>query len=244
MKYGLFSDVHSNLEALQAVLGALKRAGVDHYVFLGDLVGYGADPRECIRILRALIRDSGCTCVVGNHDYAACGLTSTDYFNPYAKAAVDWTSKQLSASDKDFLTGMKLVERVGGFSAVHANLTSPETWGYILDVRDAQSDFKALQDPICFIGHSHRPVIFTCEESVNCLFETEVHLKKDTKYIINVGSVGQPRDGDSRSSFGIYDTVTNRVELRRVRYDIGKTQEKIIRAGLPQILADRLSDGR
>ncbi len=244
MKYGLFSDVHSNLEAFQKVLEAFEREKVDRYVFLGDIVGYNADPKRCIQLLKDLIKVSGCACIAGNHDYAVCGLTKTDNYNPYARAAVEWTKKQLDASDTEFLKRMKLVERLNGFTIVHAELTAPQKWGYIFDIDDAYPSFKMLKDQVCFIGHSHRPVVFSAGEMINWSLQERVVLQKDMRYIINIGSVGQPRDGNPESSYAVYDADAGVIELKHSGYDIGKAQEKVIRAGLPKILAERLSIGR
>ena len=129
MKYGLFSDIHSNLEAFQAVMDFFEKAGVDRYAFIGDIVGYGANPKECIALLRKLVHEKKCFCVAGNHDYAVCGRSGTERYVRYAKEAVEWTKKQLDQADLEFLSQMKLTEKTDHFTMVHANLEAPEEWG-------------------------------------------------------------------------------------------------------------------
>jgi predicted phosphodiesterase len=244
MKYGIFSDVHSNMEAFQAVLDALKREGVDKYVFLGDLVGYAADPRECIRMLRDLKAESGCICVGGNHDYAVCGLTDYKKYDPYAVEAIKWTKGILDKPDIKFLSEMKLVEKTDDITLVHSSLYAPEEWWYILDIDDAYPCFKLLETNVCFYGHSHKPVFFISGEMVDWIVDDQMVIDDDKKYIINVGSVGQPRDRNPESAFAVYDTEERIVRIKRVAYDISKTQERIISAGLPHMLAQRLRLGK
>ena len=243
MKYGLFSDIHANLEAFEATLDALKEEQVDQYVFLGDIVGYGADPKACIARLKDLVIKKGCRYIAGNHDFAVCGRSSSEYFNGYAKEAIKWTKNQLDHADMAFLSQMKLIERLDGFTAVHATLHAPEEWGYILDIDDAYPNFKILEDQICFIGHSHKAVVFTEGEMVDWLLESNIEIQEGIRYLINIGSVGQPRDGNPKASFAIYDTRQKTVDIKRIAYDIKKAQEKILGAGLPKMLAKRLSMG-
>lgn len=245
MRFGLFSDVHSNLEAFERVLEALKKEQVEKYVFTGDIVGYGASPRECLELLRQLKETQDLNWVAGNHDYAVCQLTRYDHFASHAKEAVDWTKKVLDRKDIEYLTRMPLVERVAAsFIITHANLELPQEWGYIFDAEDASSSFDALTDQICFIGHTHQPVVFTKCKTVEASIRSEIVIRKDAQYIINLGSVGQPRDGNPQATYGVYDSEAGRVEIKRISYDIKKAQEKIIKAGLPRILADRLSFGK
>jgi len=244
MRYGLFSDVHSNLEAFKVVLDVLKEENVDKYIFVGDLVGYGANPKECIELLKRLAEDTGCVCVAGNHDYATCGKTSDIGYNHYAVDAIHWTKKQLNDEDIAFLSDMKLVEKEEDLTIVHANLIAPADWGYIIDIDDAFPNFSLMEKQICFIGHSHRPIIFTAGETIDWSVSERLEISQDMKYIINIGSVGQPRDGDPRASCAVYDTDTNLVEIKRSDYNIRAAQKKIMDANLPQILAERLSLGR
>lgn len=244
MKYGIFSDVHSNLEAFKVVLDVLREEGIDRYLFLGDLVGYSADPKECISLFKDFMADKECISVGGNHDYAVSGLTDYSNYEPNAQRAIEWTRNILEESDKEFLADMKLVERVEDITLVHASLYKPKEWWYIFDIDDAYPCFKLLETPICFNGHSHRPVVFIAGEMVDWIVENDIILEKDMRYIINVGSVGQPRDGNPDASFAVYDTETRRIQIKRVKYDVVKAQEKIIAAGLPRILAERLSFGK
>lgn len=244
MKYGIFSDVHGNQEAFGAVLRAMEEQKVDHYVFLGDIVGYGADAKACIRLLRDLIKRTGCICVGGNHDHAVCGLSSYEDYSRPARAAVEWTKKALNAQEMDFLRQLPLVQEVDGFCAVHAGMDSPEKWGYVFDIDDADRNFQAFTQPLCFIGHSHKPIIFTAADEVDWVVSDALQLKPGTRYIVNVGSVGQPRDSDPRACFAVYDSAAGTVHIRRVEYDIAAAQAKILQAGLPKILADRLALGK
>lgn len=244
MKYGLFSDIHSNLEAFQTVLGALEKEKVDCYAFIGDIVGYGASPKECIALLRDLTRKTKCVCVSGNHDYAVCGRSGTERYVRYAKEAIEWTKTKLDQEDIDFLNQMKLIERIDNFTIVHANLEAPEEWGYVFDIDDAFPNFKLLHDQVCFIGHSHKSITFVADGTVDWFVEEKTILYKESKYIINIGSVGQPRDGNPQSSYAVYDSDKGIVEIKRVGYDIAQAQKRIIEGGLPRILAERLSLGK
>jgi len=244
MKYGLFSDIHGNLEAFEAVLKALKKEKVDQYLFLGDIVGYGADPRACIDLLKDLVKANTCLCVAGNHDYAVCGLSSTEYFVQYAKESIAWTKTRLQEEEMNFLSQMKLVQHVGDITIVHASLEGPSEWRYIFDIDDAFPNFKLLKGRVCFVGHSHKPIIFTAGETVAWSTHDRMVIRPDVKYIINIGSVGQPRDGNPRASYALYDTQAQTVRIKRVAYPVEKAQEKILAAGLPKILAERLCCGK
>jgi len=244
LKYGIFSDIHSNLEAFQTVLEQLKEEGVDKYIYLGDIVGYGADPKECIQLLKSLVSEHECITIAGNHDYAVCGLTDTKFYGVHAIQSIEWTKTVLDKEEIKFLTDLRLVQQLDGLTCVHANLSAPEEWGYVFDIDDAYSTFLCLSDQICFIGHSHRPIVFTAGEMVDWDVKTQTKILRGEKYIINVGSVGQPRDGNAESAYCIYDTDTQIVDLKRVGYDIESAQKKIIAAGLPKVLADRLRVGK
>jgi diadenosine tetraphosphatase ApaH/serine/threonine PP2A family protein phosphatase len=242
MKYALLSDIHSNLEAFQAVVKDLECEKVDYVCFLGDIVGYGADPNQCIDLLQGLTAQV----VAGNHDWAAVGLTDTTYFNPAAKSAIDWTSEQISNSHRKFLKNLPLTNMLPPIQLVHATPCKPETWDYIFSPREALDGFNSCEQQICFIGHSHSPVSFVenREGEVSLLPDSSFQLRDEYRYIINVGSVGQPRDGDPRAAYGIYNTEDSSFTLKRVVYPFEETQEKIMEAGLPPFLASRLSEGR
>ncbi|MDP2653135.1 MAG: metallophosphoesterase family protein [Candidatus Omnitrophota bacterium] len=269
MKYSIISDIHGNQEAFDAVLEDARRQGAEHFVFLGDIVGYGAEPGACIARLRELIRSPGCICVAGNHDYAVSGKSPRDQYNTYARESVEWTKKQLTSEECGFLDRLPLTERIplaqgrpsgspgrgtasggrpapdtGGFRAVHANLVAPGEWGYILDIDDAHPNFLLLEEQVCFIGHSHKPLIFLEGDFIDWFQEDSFRLEPGVRYIINAGSVGQPRDGNPRASYAIFDDSALTVDIRRVEYDIPRAQQKIIKAGLPRMLADRLSIGK
>jgi len=246
MRYALFSDIHSNLEAFRAVREALKKESIDRFICIGDIVGYGADPGECIRQVRELKADV----VAGNHDYAAVGKTSIARFNSYAQEAALWTRAQLNPSERDFLAGLELIKEYPDFAIVHAALDEPEKWHYILRTPDAQNNFHLLNKRILFIGHSHVPSVFeetmgnNAEPQCRPFFKEQINLKAGSRYIINVGSVGQPRDGDPRASFAIYDTEREEVQIRRVNYDVAIASDKILKAGLPEKLAYRIIQGK
>jgi diadenosine tetraphosphatase ApaH/serine/threonine PP2A family protein phosphatase len=242
MKYALLSDIHSNLEAFQAVIKDLEYEQVDHVCFLGDIVGYGADPDQCIDLLQGLTS----RVVAGNHDWAAVGLTDTTYFNPVAKSAIDWTSEKISPSHRKFLKTLPLTHLLPPIQLVHATPHKPETWNYIFSLKEALNGFNNCAHPICFIGHSHSPVAFVekREGKVSLMPDRSFQIRNEHRYIINVGSVGQPRDGDPRAAYGIYDSENTSFTLKRIAYPIEDTQKKIVEAGLPPFLASRLSEGR
>ena len=253
MKYAIFSDVHANYEAMQAVLADAEQQGAQRYAFVGDIVGYGAEPRECIARLQDLLQHKRCICVAGNHDYAVAGTCRYEHYNVYARESINWTRQQLGKSELEFLAQLPLVnwmsmrEYLGEdqlLTIVHANLVDPVEWGYILDIDEAYPNFKILSDQLCFIGHSHKPIIFLENQFVDWFIQDKIEMEKNTKYIINVGSVGQPRDGNPDACYVMFDDETNRIAVRRVVYDIPKAQEKIFRAGLPAVLAERLSIGK
>ncbi len=241
MRYALFSDIHSNLESFKAVIQALKGEAIDKYICIGDIVGYGADPGECIRLIRKLEADI----VAGNHDYGAVEKTDISYFNRYAGKAVLWTAAQLSPLQKIFLTHLALIKAYSDFTVVHASLNEPEKWKYVMDILDASRSFRILKTKLLFIGHSHAPAMFE-EKDKECrrFFAKDIDIAEDCRYIINIGSVGQPRDDDPRACFAIYDTDTRRVEMRRVDYDVQAASQKILKAGLPEILAYRIKEGK
>jgi diadenosine tetraphosphatase ApaH/serine/threonine PP2A family protein phosphatase len=241
MKWAILSDVHGNLEALQAVLADLHREGAGKIAFLGDAVGYGANPGECLLLLREQTE----FWVAGNHDWGAVGLTDVSYFNAAAKSAVLWTRGELAEEDRTFLRGLPLVLEAGGITFVHATPNEPGEWHYIFAYPEAEQAFGSWDGELAFVGHSHRPVILAKggKGGVNTLGREAAVLEKGTRYIINVGSVGQPRDGNPRAAYGLYDEGERKFSLRRVPYDIPAAQQKIIRAGLPASLARRLAEG-
>lgn len=241
MRYGIFSDIHSNLEALQAVLAKLETENVSRYICLGDIVGYGANPRECLRLV--LERES--LIVAGNHDYATAQKLSIDFFSQYAKDAVTWTRQQLTKEEQRFLSNLDLVQHIDNrLTIVHASLNFPELFDYIQTSYDAYISLEMLDTPVCFFGHSHVPVSFFQRQTISFSMENEIYIDKRKKTLVNVGSVGQPRDENPHASCAVYDDDVNIVWLHRVPYDVNTAKSKIIEAGLPHILGERLVHGR
>lgn len=269
MKYAIFSDIHANLEALTAAVEVCRKAGVDEYISLGDIVGYNANPKECLDLARSL---NMIAAVKGNHDeYVSNNDEVMDGFNPHAREAVLWTKAQLNAEDRKWLANlpMRLTIRGTNITIVHATLDSPDAWGYIFDAHHAADNFAYQFTPLCFCGHSHVPITF-CKKPVTMRSDKpidelpewsykmeegmlprdasiqdfiDMDIKPGYKYLINVGSIGQPRNRDPRASFAIFDTEAKKVMRYRVPYDIRATQKKIIDAGLPERLAVRLERG-
>jgi predicted phosphodiesterase len=240
MRFAVFGDIHANLEALTAVLADAEAHGVTHHICLGDIVGYSANPHECVEIVRAL----DCPVVKGNHDEQASVTDDLAGFNPLAEEAINWTRKQLNETDKQWLRDLKMVRQVRDFTIVHATLDTPHKWGYVFNQLDAAASFTYQHTQICFYGHTHAPRAYIRDGSVKSQALDKLQIEMGKKYFINVGSVGQPRDGDWHASYCIYSPDKQLVELRRIEYDIWTTQDKIVDAGLPQRLADRLALGK
>ncbi len=240
MRLAIFGDIHANLEALNAMLADAQAQGVTDYVCLGDIVGYAANPHECVEIVRGL----GCPVVKGNHDEQASATEDLAGFNPLAEEAINWTRKQLSEEDKDWLRNLKMVRQVRDFTIVHATLDTPTKWGYVFNQLDAEASFTYQHTQLCFYGHTHAPRAYVRDGSVRSQMLDKLVLEPGKKYFVNVGSVGQPRDGDWHAAYCIYTPNEQRVDLRRIEYDIWSAQDKIVAAGLPQRLADRLALGK
>jgi len=233
-------DIHSNLDAFEATLDDAKSQNVTRYLCVGDVIGYNADPVPCLdRII-----EMQCTTVLGNHDHYCSSETELDDFHPLAAEVIEWTRKQLSQNHISFLQDLSLVKRVSGFTLVHSTLDMPEKWGYVFDEFEAAANFSYQSTPLCFHGHTHVPVVFERQKRVTRSRFTRLDVTAGSHYFINVGSVGQPRDGDPRAAYCIYDTESRSVELRRITYDVTKAQEKILKAGLPERLAKRLQFGK
>ncbi|MGB2600136.1 MAG: metallophosphoesterase family protein, partial [Candidatus Omnitrophota bacterium] len=241
MIYIIFSDVHGNLEAFDAAVKSMPDAKDKKLLCAGDIVGYGANPNECIDKVISL----GAPSIKGNHESAALGQTDISIFNRSAAEAVRWTMKQLTPDGNAYIESLPLIHEEPSFTMVHGTLHDPGDFRYMLTNVEATRTFEVLEKKICFVGHSHVPAVFSLEDGrVDLSFKNKVKLKKEAKYIINVGSVGQPRDGDWRACYCVYDSGKEEVELRRVEYDIETAQKKIIDAGLPRMLAERLAFGR
>ena len=240
MKFAAISDVHGNLEALQAVLKDIKRRGFHRIFFLGDAVGYGPNPNECVEILK-----NACSVLLaGNHDWAALGLTDIEYFNEYAKASLLWTRKTLTDESRKIIGTFPIIKSMKkeNLLLVHSSPKEPEEWHYLLTLWDAEINFHYANERICIIGHSHVPFVIERLPSGEMItYRKEAVLGDEKRYIINSGSVGQPRDRDPRAS---YITINNnQVEIVRVEYNTEETQRKMHKAGLPLPLIERLSQG-
>lgn len=242
MKYLIFSDVHGNLEALEAVLEWGMRSGVGFYLCLGDLIGYGANPNECIDRVQKL---DSCVCIKGNHDAAIIDPAERSFFHEVALKGVEFTERHLTAEHREFIKNLPYVYSSNGlFIAVHASPYNPEAWEYVLDQGGAKRAFGAMEHQIAFIGHSHSPVVFSDDGNAERFVPGDrVKIRKGTRYIINVGSVGQPRDGNPDASCVLFDGKELTVQVTRVRYDRKTAAEKILKAGLPAVLAERLLVG-
>ena len=242
MRYAILADIHSNLAAFEAVLNdADGRGGFDKIWCLGDVVGYGPDPHECIERLRQFKP----VCIAGNHDWAAIGKMDTSEFNPVAAIAAHWTAEQLTAEDKDYLLGLPPTLHENGFTLAHGSPREP-VWEYLLSTDVARENFAYFETACCLVGHSHVPLIFELvnDKVVYREFKETTLKLKDRRMIINPGGVGQPRDGDPRASYAIYDAETKAVYHYRVEYDIPATQKKMAERGLPTPLIVRLGVGR
>jgi predicted phosphodiesterase len=240
MKYAIIADIHGNLEAFQVVLEDIRAQNTDHIVCLGDVVGYNANPKECLQIVREL----NIPCVKGNHDEYCSTESALDGFNPHAAQAVHWTRDQLSAEEKQWLRDLKFTRMVANFTMVHSTLDAPDRWGYVFDKLAAAASFPYQNTQMCFFGHTHVPVAFMRDTMVRGGTYSKFKVDPTKKYFINVGAVGQPRDNNPKCAYVLYDMAAQTIELRRLDYDIEAAQAKILAAGLPERLAERLAFGR
>jgi predicted phosphodiesterase len=240
MKYAIIADIHANLEAFRVVLEDAKKQNCTHYACLGDVVGYNANPKECLD----MIRDTGMPCVKGNHDEYCSSESNLEGFNPHAAEAIQWTRAQLTEEDRQWLKELKYIRLVASFSIVHATLDGPQRWGYVFDRLAAAASFTYQNTAVCFFGHTHVPVAFIRDSVVRGGTYSKFKIEPGRKYFINVGSVGQPRDGNPKAAYVVYDMDEGSVELRRLDYDIAAAQAKIMAAGLPPRLAERLALGK
>ncbi len=240
MRTAIFGDIHANLEALDAVLADANEQECINFVCMGDVVGYNADPAACLE----RIREIGCPTVKGNHDHDASENHSLEAMNPVAAEALQWTRDQLSADQRLWLKHLRMVRQVSNFTIVHSTLDQPVNWNYVTNRFDAMSNFSYQFTQLCFHGHTHVPRVYVKSDKVRELDPEAIALEANSKYFINVGSVGQPRDGDPRACYVILDPESNQIVFRRLDYDMATTQRKIIKAGLPEMLAERLAEGR
>lgn len=239
-RIALFGDIHANLEALEAVLADAESQGCNDYICMGDVVGYNADPAACLEKVRAM----GCPVVKGNHDEDASGTHSLESMNPVAATALEWTREMLDEDQRTWLRRLRMVRQIEDFTVVHSTLDQPANWNYVTNRFDAMSNFSYQFTQVCFHGHTHVPRVYMKDSKVHEEPAESITIEKGAKYFINVGSVGQPRDGDWRACYAIYDLEHRLIVFRRVEYDIETTQRKIREADLPPMLAERLADGR
>jgi predicted phosphodiesterase len=243
MRYALLADIHANMEAFTAVLADIeRRGGVDEFWCLGDIVGYGPDPSDCIQLLRQQPH----VCVSGNHDLAAIGRVDALRFNPDAAFAIRWTQQQLNREDIEYLESLPRVISRGDFTMVHGSPREP-IWEYLVSSGSAGESFSHFKTKFCLVGHSHRPLMFRQNKDGGCSFIplsiSIGQVLRGNRAIFNPGGIGQPRDGDLRASYAIYDNESSVVRLYRVAYDINTTQQKMTEANLPVKLIVRLEQG-
>jgi diadenosine tetraphosphatase ApaH/serine/threonine PP2A family protein phosphatase len=247
MRYLVLTDIHANLEALDSSLADARARGYDETLVLGDLVGYGADPNAVIERIQAL---RPIDIVRGNHDKVACGIEQADGFNPVARSAAQWMLEVLEPAHREWLAGLPAGPHNVDDLVQICHGSPYDEDAYIFDELDAVRALKMLSRPLCLFGHTHYPVSFELSaEAFDSIgpspaTETRLHLRNGSKYLVNPGSVGQPRDGDPRAAYAIVDTTARSVDLFRVAYPVAQAQAKVVRAGLPEVLAQRLAVGR
>ncbi len=232
MRLAIISDIHANLPALNRVLTFLDGIKVDEIYCLGDIVGYGPFPNECIDLV-----SKRCTAtVMGNHDSGLLGKTPLEHFNKEGQKALRWTKKRIATQHLNYLKNLPIVIVQQDVTFVHATPSHPTEWTYVLTMEEAQQSFRSFSTAVCFIGHTHIPIVIGEDLSVDVF-------RKGGRFLINVGSVGQPRDRNPKASFGLLDTDTWSYRLIRLEYDVQQTAEAIINGGLPKFLAKRLLGG-
>lgn len=241
MRFAIISDIHANIEAFTSVLAKIDEMGVDQTLCLGDVVGYNAAPNECVDI----IRERNIPTILGNHDSVACGLEEPWGFNPVALQAALWTRDQLNKDNLEWIRSLPDILHAGDFVAVHGAPNNHNT--YIFNWEDILPHLGFLKEHsvnLCFIGHTHSPGIFSADGVYTIDDDGKFALGEDKGFFINAGSVGQPRDGDPRAAFGVYDTATRVFEQVRIVYPVEMAAQRVLEAGLPPFLAERLALGR
>jgi diadenosine tetraphosphatase ApaH/serine/threonine PP2A family protein phosphatase len=246
MRVALLADIHANLEALKACIADARENGVDRWVFLGDIVGYGADPAACLGIVREAC-EKGAVAIKGNHDEAVNGTRFR--LNQIALAAIEWTSAVLSADEKDYLDKLPMSVTEGNCLYVHASACRPETWPYIVGLDQAVDSLNATQAHLTVCGHVHTPALYNLAVTGKIMVHTpvagaDIPILPQRRWLAVMGAVGQPRDGEPAAAYGIWDTRAGTLNYRRVPYDIDTAAGKIRSAGLPDLLWRRLSVGR
>ena len=240
MRLAVVSDIHGNLEALEAVLSDIEAHAVGAIACLGDFVGYGASPNECVERLRGRIEAA----VLGNHDAAAIGRLKLGSFHSDAAAAARWTAGSLTPATRSYLESLPMAAPWRGLWLVHASPADPDAWHYVLSAEDAIEELPAFAGRVCLIGHSHVPGAYAQgPDGLIYTREARVHLAPDHRFLVNVGSVGQPRDGDPRAAYLLLDEEEGHLTHVRVEYDIAGAMGRIRAAGLPAFLSERLRWG-
>ena len=246
MRIAVISDIHGNLEALSSVISDIRSRCVDKIICLGDVVGYGVNPNECIEKVQTECEYS----IIGNHEAAIFDATVFQEFNDLAKSAIQWTRDNLNSRSIDFINSLAIEKIDGDFSFVHSTPYEPNSWYYISSMEDAVFNFNFFSTKFCLIGHTHVPGVMVMENNstvVSVLRTTEFNYGRDfsenAKYMINVGSVGQPRDKNPKSCYALIDTDTKNIALHRVSYDIVQCQRKMHAAKMPEFLIQRLAKG-
>jgi len=239
MRSAILGDIHANLQALEAVLADARAYGCTEFHCLGDVVGYNANPSECLEIVRALPG----VCVLGNHDEAAAGEKSLHDFSPLALTSLEWSRGQLSGEQQAWLAALRPMRQIRNATLVHATLDSPTSWAYVRTSASAELSFSCQRTPIAFFGHTHVPGLFVQGGRKELLSEEGIQLPLNKKVFVNAGSVGQPRDGDWRAAYLIHDEEVGGLWLRRVEYDVEAARQAVLKAGLPEKLAQRLQEG-
>lgn len=233
MRIAILSDIHSNLHALTKAFSIIDRSRIDSVYCLGDIVGYGAHPNECVQ----LVRDRCEHVVIGNHDVAAVNPAYADYFTKPGKTAAEWTHAVLHEEHSGYLSSLPYTVVTGHLTLVHASPADPQAWEYVQSLERARRQFDAFTTRLCFIGHTHVP--FLCAENLRTFV-----FKNDMRMLVNVGSVGQPRDGNPALCFGVLDTEAGTFQHIRAEYDAAGACKAIINSGLPSVLGKRLLVGQ
>lgn len=246
MRVAFISDIHGNLEALASVMLDIRGKRVDKIVCLGDVIGYGVNPNECIAMVEAECAYS----IIGNHEAAVFDMLISNDFNDLAKYAIEWTREHLSYKSVNFINSLTMVKEDGEFTSTHSTPYEPHLWYYISSIEDAVFNFNFFNTKFCLIGHTHVSGIIVMDENdteVTVLqpvsFNYERDFGRDAKFIINVGSVGQPRDRNPKACYVIIDTDRKHISFERVPYDVVSYQKKMRIAGMPEFLIQRVADG-
>ncbi|NOY53261.1 MAG: metallophosphoesterase family protein [Deltaproteobacteria bacterium] len=241
MRVAVFSDVHSNLEALTVVLDAIRREAPDRILFAGDAVGYGPDPNACVE----RIFEAADVVVMGNHDSGVLNESDLSSFNPLAQEAIRWTRSVLTAANREKLSVMPMTVREEDLFLVHAAPRTPPDWDYVVEETGAAEQFGFFDTPICLCGHTHRPMTFVWDgEKVTITQERLLTFHETFRYIVNVGSVGQSRDGNPDAAYVLYDHREKSLSFHRVLYNFRITQEKMRAVNMPSFFVNRLTHGR